>query len=678
MSDRNNKTSNHLGSESSPYLLQHAYNPVNWYPWGKEALEKSVKEDKMLIISIGYAACHWCHVMEHESFEDKEVAEIMNAHFISIKVDREERPDIDDVYMTACQLVNASGCGWPLNAFALPDGRPVWAGTYFPKEKWIDVLSHFVKMKSEDPQRLQRSAEALTKGVSQYGMIDVEGEMPMVDSELIDTLVQRMLGSVDFHYGGSKGAPKFPMPNNYEFLLKYHFLTQNPEVKNVLQVTLDQMAAGGIFDHVGGGFARYSVDALWKVPHFEKMLYDNGQLLSLYSQAYAHFKAPQYKYIATKIADFMIREMQDELGGFYSSYDADSEGEEGRFYVWDADELKSLLGDDYQVIADYYSIKAEGNWEGQNILHISRPVKKIIDDHNLPSVTELNEIIVRANAMLYTEREKRIKPALDNKVLTSWNGLAISGLLDIYRYTGDQKYMNSAMKAATYLKGYIIKEDYRMDRNFMRGKSSINGFLEDYATVISSFVSLYELSLDSSWLDLARNLCEYSIEHFYDEKQNLFQFTNKQDPPLATYRIDYHDNVIPSYNSIMARNLYKLGTLNDDKKWIEMSQNMVSQVIPIIGNSRQPGYFSNWCQLLLDMVYNPFEVVIMGDKATDYSVKMQQQFHPDAIYSGGMLEHLPLHQFKLREDETTIYVCVNKTCKLPVNDVDEARLLMKR
>ncbi|HMQ07430.1 MAG TPA: thioredoxin domain-containing protein [Saprospiraceae bacterium] len=678
MSHNINRKANQLMNETSPYLIQHVYNPVDWYPWGEEALKKASQEDKMIIISIGYAACHWCHVMERESFEDHEVAEIMNKHFISIKVDREERPDVDDVYMTACQLASGGGCGWPLNAFALSDGRPVWAGTYFPKDHWKGVLEHFIQIKSNEPDRLLRTAERLTQGINQYGRIDPPQEKSFIDKEHLDSITFRMLQHFDFQYGGNKGAPKFPMPNILEYFLKYYYHNQDLKVKDALEVSLDRMAAGGIFDHIGGGFARYSVDPYWKIPHFEKMLYDNAQLLSLYAQAYGLFKKPEWADVVHKTAQFIIREWTDQSGGFFSSYDADSDGEEGLFYVWTVKELQSILMNDYPVVAAFYSVLPEGNWEGKNILHISTLPELIIDSFQLEDHTTLDKIINDANKKLFLEREKRTKPALDNKILASWNGLAVRGLVEAYKFTDHSEYLEAALQAARFIQKELIKEDNRMDRNFTRGTSSINAFLEDYAAVIQAFVHLYEVTLDHEWLEISKGLLEYSIEHFYDEDENLFRLTNINDPPLVATRIEVYDNVIPSYNSMMVHNLFILGTLFDHKEWLRMSEVMMNKVLNLILNSRQPSYLSNWCQNLLQQVYSPFEVVIMGDKARDILEEMQSQFTPDVIFSGGSDEKLPLHQYKKVEGETTIYVCVNKTCKFPVREVEKARKLMAR
>ena len=388
----NHPNPNHLIHESSPYLLQHAYNPVDWYPWGEEALNKAKDEDKMMIISIGYAACHWCHVMEHESFEDDTIAQIMNDHFICIKVDREERPDIDQVYMSACQLVSGNSCGWPLNAFALPNGKPVWAGTYFPKDRWKDILLNFKDLYSTDKSILQRSSENITKGISALGTL----ELPKTENDInrLETsgFIDSFLYQVDMVNGGRKGRPKFPMPNNYLMLLEYYNLFGNEQVKEALKVTLDNMAAGGIYDHLAGGFARYSVDEYWLVPHFEKMLYDNAQLIELYAQAYKLTEDPLYAKIVRETSDFLIRDFKDQEGGFYCSYDADSEGEEGKFYTWTSEQVNDILGEDAGLFKDYYNVTDTGNWDGVNILHRIMSDATIAQKNNLSKSLFLSKI----------------------------------------------------------------------------------------------------------------------------------------------------------------------------------------------------------------------------------------------------------------------------------------------
>ena len=666
----NKRQGNHLMGQSSPYLLQHAYNPVEWYPWGEEALEKAKKENKMLIISIGYAACHWCHVMEHESFEDDSVAAIMNEHFINIKVDREERPDIDDVYMTACHLASGGSCGWPLNAFALPDGRPVWAGTYFPKDRWVKILEQFNDLFTNDLARLERSAEGITQGIAAYGGVEVNTTDEQITDGMVSDVTQAFLENIDLVDGGTQGAPKFPMPNNYEYLLHAYALTENQQVLDAVEVTLDKMAAGGIYDHLGGGFARYSVDPYWKVPHFEKMLYDNGQLLSLYSDAYRLTAKERYLDVAVETADFMIREMKDPSGGYYSSYDADSEGEEGTFYIWSNSELDEILGSDAQIFKDFFSCSDSGNWEGKNILYHTEEASTFADANNI-QLDELKNTLETSKDKLFNVRALREKPGLDDKVLTSWNGLAMSGLISVYKATLDQKYLDAAIETAEFISNKMIDGDHRISRNYKNGVVSINGFLDDYANAIQAYIQLYEQTFNVKWLDTAKKLMFYAVDHFSNDDNNMFYYTSDIDPPLVARKTDYTDNVIPGSNSVMAHNLLKLGSLYGNNTWVKRSEMMLNNLLPVIVAARQPGFYSNWCRLMLLVKEAPFEVAIMGAGASQLKLDMDQSFIPHAYYMGGTSEHLPLLENKL-QDEDMIYVCKNKVCKFPVKTAEAA------
>ncbi|MEM6699862.1 MAG: thioredoxin domain-containing protein, partial [Bacteroidota bacterium] len=505
---------NALIDESSPYLLQHAHNPVNWYPWGEEALEKAKKENKLLLISVGYAACHWCHVMEHESFEDTTVANLMNKHFVSIKVDREERPDVDNVYMTACQLATNKSCGWPLNAFALPDGRPVWAGTYFPKKEWLSVLNYFTELYQKEPEKLDTYAAQLTEGIQTLEQIDWNEDALQLTDNQITNWTTIFLQGIDQKRGGRKGAPKFPMPNNYEYLLKYAYQIGDGEAKEVALTTLDNIALGGIYDQLGGGFARYSVDADWHVPHFEKMLYDNAQLVSLYSDAYLLTKNELYKEVVKEILDFISQEMMTPEGGFYSSFDADSmnpegELEEGTFYVWQKEELQNLLNEDFTLFSDYYNINSYGLWEkGNYVLIRKNDDAEILKKYSI-SQNDLNNKKANWKSILAEIRNKRPKPRMDDKVLTSWNGLMLKGYLDAYRVFGVEDYLETAKLNGQFLKSKVLRGDGGLNHTYKDGGSKINGYLQDYATVIDAFISLYEITLEEVWLNTANDLSNY-------------------------------------------------------------------------------------------------------------------------------------------------------------------------
>ncbi|MGB3080113.1 MAG: thioredoxin domain-containing protein [Saprospiraceae bacterium] len=672
---------NHLIHETSPYLLQHAHNPVDWYAWNDEALKKAKDENKLILISIGYSSCHWCHVMEHESFEDTSVAAIMNANFVCIKVDREERPDIDDVYMAACQLSSGGGCGWPLNSFALPDGRPVWAGTYFPTGKWKEVLEYFRKTYAEEPEKLRDYAQRLVAGVKDHGLDDVvPGVESIINQKEINDISKLFMSRMDPQMGGRRGSPKFPMPNNWQYLMYFAQRYNNKEAASIVTTTLDKMMMGGIYDQLEGGFARYSTDSLWLVPHFEKMLYDNGQLVSLYAQAYAWSGKTEYLDVVRQTLDFVDHNWSDPSGGFYSSYDADSEKEEGKYYVWSADELTKLIPDERQrkLFFTYYDIGVSGNWEdGKNILNRHRPAEEVAKQNNL-TIEEFYSTITKINKVLLEERKKRVTPGLDDKILASWNGLMLQGYVDAYRVGGDKKYIDRAIKNATFLKTQMIKDDYRMDRNYKNGKSSINAFLDDYANVIQSYLSLYQTTFDTQWLELAKGMTDHVMKHFESDSTSLFYFTSDIDPPLIARRLEVSDNVIPSANSTMARNLFVLGDILDQQVYKDRAQKIFNQVWPVVKRDGQPSFYSNWCQLMLMFAQAPKEVAIVGKDYEGILAKIQKTYQPDAIFVGGAEEgNLPLLQGKLADNQTLIYVCQNKVCKLPTDDVSKAMDLLK-
>ena len=667
------REANQLIHENSPYLLQHAYNPVNWYPWGQAALDKAKVENKLIIISIGYAACHWCHVMEHESFEDSIVADQMNENFVSIKVDREERPDIDDVYMTACQLSSGRGCGWPLNAFALPDGRPVWAGTYFPKDQWLNVLVQFQKMWQEEPEKLNEYATQITHGISQQDKIIVAREQDL-SAEDMHAMAAGMIEKVDKKKGGRKGAPKFPMPNNYQYLLTYHKMTGNAEAMEAVKVTLDNLAFGGIYDQLGGGFARYSVDADWFAPHFEKMLYDNGQLLSLYSQTFQLTKNPLYKSVISETVDWLRREMTNPSGGFYSSLDADSEGEEGKFYVWTEEEITQLLdGQEQQVIRHYYNIKTSGNWEhGKNILYRNEPAESVANKLDI-SIEEFGRLLQSGKNKLFQARSNRVRPGLDDKILTSWNALMLGGLLDAYRSIGEPLYLEMALKNALFIKENLIKEGYRLDRNYKDGNSKINGFLDDYALLADAFLKLYEVTFDEKWIYDSKKLTDYAIDHFFDQETQMFHFTSDLDPPLVARKKELGDNVIPGSNSVMGRLLNKMSHYFYEEAYVTISNQLLYNMIEPVVQSGQTSFYSNWALLFLEKIVPTYEIAIVGDDYENLLKSLQRNFIPNAVYMGGKNEGtLALLEQKRIENQTTIYICQNQVCQLPVQKSEEA------
>ncbi len=676
-SQSDHEYTNFLIEESSPYLLQHAHNPVDWHPWNDETLAKAKAENKMMIISIGYAACHWCHVMEHESFEDTTIARIMNENFIPVKVDREERPDVDDVYMTDCQLISGSG-GWPLNAFAMPDGRPVWAGTYFPKDQWSDILNQFSKLYKEDKPRLEDSAQKITQGIASRDAIQINTGEQKYDLTSFARSTQILIDKIDWEMGGRKGAPKFPMPNNYDLLLKYHALTGDQKALEATQLTLDKMAAGGIYDQLGGGFARYSVDAEWLAPHFEKMLYDNGQLINLYANTYKVTKNPKYQQIVEQTVAFAERELLDESGAYYSSLDADSEGEEGKFYVWSQAEIDSLISNknDAKIFSAYYTTQADGNWEHTNILYVTDDVKNVLSDNNITQA-QLEEILDRYHPILMAHRDTRIRPGTDDKVLTSWNGLMIDGLVEAYKAFGEPAYLDKAKRAMQFIQEKQVKKDGSLYRNYKDGKSAINAFLDDYATIIKASTNLYQVTLDESYLQFAKQLTEYTLAHFVDTENQMFNYTSDQDADLVARKKELADNVIPGSNSMMARNLHAIGLYFDNKEYKAQAKQMLNNILPQIEKLQAPDYYSNWLQLNADLIKPTYEVAIVGPDAVAKAKKLNSHYLTNAIVLGGTTEGtLALLKEKLQEGETMIYVCQNKVCKFPVTEVDEALKLM--
>jgi uncharacterized protein YyaL (SSP411 family) len=669
------KHTNALINENSPYLLQHAHNPVNWFPWDKEALDKAKKENKMLIISIGYAACHWCHVMEHESFEDEEVARIMNEHFISIKVDREERPDIDDIYMTACQITNGRNCGWPLNAFALPDGRPVWAGTYFPKVQWMSILEQFNNYQQNDPDRLEEAAANVLEGIRQVDKMITTVESKTNNKDIIDQLHDGFLNQIDWIKGGRAGQPKFPLPNNYQFLLDYHHHYNNTRSLEAVRITLDQMAMGGIYDQLGGGFARYSVDKNWLAPHFEKMLYDNAQLVSLYSNAFKQTGNAFYEIVIRETLAFTERELMSEEGAFYSSLDADSEGVEGKFYVWLHKEIVDVIPDDKErnLFCEFYNVRPEGNWEdGQNILHCSQQINLFAQTRNLDT-DYVKNIIYKNKKKLFDQRERRIRPGLDDKVLTAWNALMLEGFIQAYKALGDQKYLTIAIKNGQFIRQTMMDKDHRLSRSYKNKQKKINAFLDDYAATIQAYLSLYEVTFDISWLKLAKDLTDYAIAHFYDEEKHVFYYTSDIDPELITRKSELSDNVIPGSVSMMCNNLILLSHYYSENIYHEIAQNLINSIKGTLEKAGSASYYSNWLTALLKDSEPLKEVVIIGDNKEEFRDHLQKHFLPDAIFIGDSTENeLPLTQNRSVEGKTLIYVCQDKVCKIPVDNPEDA------
>ncbi len=660
------KFTNDLVKETSPYLLQHAHNPVNWLPWSEDAFKKAEEEGKLVLVSIGYSACHWCHVMEHESFEDEEVATWMNRYFVCIKVDREERPDVDQVYMTAVQLMTQRG-GWPLNCFTLPNGKPIYGGTYFQKDQWIQILKSLEHTYKNKKAEVLEYAEKLTEGVNQSEVFSVAKAIEPFSTEKLDELILRWSHIFDSREGGNNRAPKFPLPNNYEFLLRFAVTNKNEKILNHVYLTLDKMAFGGIFDQVGGGFSRYSVDVLWKVPHFEKMLYDNAQLVSLYSKAYQYSKNETYKQIVIQTLAWTEREMTNEIGAFYSALDADSEGVEGKFYVWTEKELKNLLEEDYSWIKEYYNVNQLGHWEEGNYILMKTSHDKDFAKKMKLSEEEFSLKIAKINQILLHERSLRIRPGLDNKCLTSWNAMQLKGYVDAYLAFNDETYLLAALKNARWILKHQLKEDGTLFHNFNGGKSSINGFLEDYVHIIAAFISLYQATFDEDWLLKAKDLTETTIKLFQDKESLMFYFTDENSELIAR-KMDVNDNVLPATNSVMCKNMFEIGTYFQDENLINYAKQMLMNVYD--GMENYGSGYSNWALCLMNFT-SPFsEICITGNNWKENILKINENYLPNTLFSGGNKSNLPSLKGKdLSKD--LFFICENKTCSLPNDNLEE-------
>jgi uncharacterized protein YyaL (SSP411 family) len=668
-SQENNQKANRLYKARSPYLQEHADNPVDWYEWSSEALEKANKENKPLIISIGYASCHWCHVMEKESFMDTAVARIMNENFISIKVDREERPDIDQIYLNAAQLISGNA-GWPLNAFALPDGKPFYAATYFPKDQWIKVLLQVVDVYKKENRNVVKQAETLTKDIqsSDVALLQTDS-LSLLNKKTYDETFTRWKSYFDNTSGGLVGATKFPMPAVWEFLLQNHYLTSNKDALQLVNTTLTSMAKSGIYDHLAGGFARYATDNQWKIPHFEKMLYDNGQLVSLYTHAYQVTHDPLYKKVIVETLQFVKKELTSEEGGFYSSLNADSEGEEGKFYVWTKSEIIKILNPNAaNVFTEYYQVTDSGNWEnGKNILRPTLEEDKFIVQDKFPNESE--KILEEAGAALLQVRNKRVHPALDNKILVSWNALMLKGYIDAYAALNDPEYLDAALKNARFLEKNMLHDRGKLWRNYQDGKPGTDAFLDDYALLARSFIDLYQVTFDLHWLDQARKITDYALAHFFDQKTGLFYYTSDESETLVARKLEIFDSVIPSSNSVMAEVIYLLGTYYDLDTYTRTSANMVKQIDKEILSGP---HYARWASLMGMITYGPYEVAIVGKDALARNREMMRYYSPTSLFMGGEHENLPLLENKYVHGRNMIYVCRNRVCKSPTDNVHSA------
>ena len=674
---------NRLAKETSPYLLQHAYNPVDWYAWGEEALQKAKHEDKPIFLSVGYSACHWCHVMAHESFEDSEIAEIMNENFVNIKVDREERPDLDDIYQRVCQLATGTG-GWPLSVFLTPDQKPFYVGTYFPKDggnygmPGFRIILHqlsdaYRKKKQEIEAASGEFMEALTQTARDVASTTaLQAQASPLERSILDEAAMGLLQMGDQMYGGFGQAPKFPNTSNLLFLLRYHDISGMIRFREFVVYTADKMAAGGIHDHLGGGFARYSTDQKWLVPHFEKMLYDNALLVQLYSELYQLTKEQRHLNVVTKTLDFVAREMTHAEGGFYSAQDADSEGEEGKFYLWHKKEIANILGDQtaVDIFCEHYGVTEGGNFEGKNILNIRVPINNLAQRYNKTS-EQAEQITAEASRKLLAEREKRIRPGRDEKILTSWNGLMISGFARGFAVTGEVRYLAAAQKAMKFIESKLASSDGRLSRTFKDGQSKLNGYLDDYAFYTGALLDLFAVESKADYLDRAVRYADFVLQHFWDQKEGNFFFTSDDHEKLIVRTKNLYDLAIPSGNSVAANNLLRLYHYTQNKDYLDKATSIMRSGARAAAEN--PFGFGQLLMAIYLYVKKPVEVtVVSGSGSSEMAGWLNQHFLPDAINaiaSSNEIQSLQKYAFfkgRSAEGESTAFVCRNFTCSLPL------------
>lgn len=663
--------SNRLQYSTSPYLLQHAHNPVDWFPWSDEAWQKARQENKPVLVSIGYSACHWCHVMEREVFENPEAAELMNAHFVCIKVDREERPDVDQVYMSALQLMTGHG-GWPLNVFCLPDGRPVFGGTYFPLDRWLSVLDNLLDLHHREPDKLREYAGKLMEGVQMLSNTGDAGNEELT-SGVIHRLVEHWKTYWDREHGGPKKAPKFPMPCNLDFLLDYGVLAGDQDTLSFVSLTLDRMAMGGIFDQIGGGFARYSVDAEWKVPHFEKMLYDNAQVISTYSKAYRAIRNPMWRDVVEQTTSFLEQKLQTADGLFYAALDADSEGEEGLHYTWEESELREILGEDYRLAALYYRFGKEGFWEhGKNILLRTSADTEFAESHGM-STEDWLEVRKRIQDLLMQRRRLRVLPGTDYKIITAWNAMTISGYCEAWKSLGTDDYLQTALRAGQTLRNHFTRNG-TVHRQYTSGLASGTAFLDDYAHIIEAWLNLYECTSEPQWLEEAHLFAMHVLDHFQDPANELFWYTPDNGEELFVRQKELADNVIPSSNSVMCQVLFSLGRILGKPHLEQYSSRMLARVVPSMDYGAS---WANWLRVMMMHTAAYHEVIVCGPDAASKQREWYGHYRPNVLFAASTTKRsLPLFEGRFRPD-TPVYVCTGSVCQSPVTDIPSALCILK-
>lgn len=670
---------NRLAKESSPYLLQHAHNPVDWFPWSEEALQKARSEDKPILVSIGYAACHWCHVMERESFEDADTASFMNEHFVNIKIDREERPDLDHIYMDAVQAITGSG-GWPLNVFLTPEGKPFYGGTYFPprpvynRPSWKDVLGGVSASFKERRAEVEQQADNLTDHVAKAGSFGIGSTAPgggtttpgegknLFTPETLRQIRDQLLATADKAEGGFGGAPKFPQTFSIRYLLHYYYFTRDNAALDQACLSLDKMIRGGIYDQLGGGFARYSTDNEWLVPHFEKMLYDNALLIITLSEAWQLTKKEGYREAIEQSITFIDRELSNGQGGFYSALDADSEGIEGKYYVWDKAEIEKVLGEKAGLFNEVYGVTEEGNWEEKNIL--TRTGKEL-------SPAE-QQVLAEARARLLEHRASRIPPALDDKVLLGWNALMNLACSKAYAALGVPRYREMAIRNMAFLRQRLKGEGIYFYYHSYKGEARYPAFLDDYANLVAALIGLQEITGDSSYLLEAREIVKTVIDHFSEPETGFFFYTHDRQQDLVLRKKEVYDGATPSGNSMMASNLLYLSVVFDERDWAERAFRMASALGRPV--SAYPGSFGVWATLFQAFTYTIPEVVITGRQPEKTREEFLKHLVPYRVFQSANQENtqFPLLRDKIIGELSLIFLCKNYSCQLPVNEIATA------
>ena len=667
---------NNLIHETSPYLLQHAENPVNWYGWNDEALQKAKDENKPIFLSVGYSACHWCHVMAHESFENNDVAEFMNENFVNIKVDREERPDIDDIYQKACQITTGQG-GWPLSVFLTPDQKPFYVGTYFPvldsygRPGFGSICRQLAQAWKEKPKDIEKSAESFIHALHKTEKITVPTKL---EQTLLDEAAMNLFQLGDPTYGGFGSAPKFPNAANISFLFRYAKMANLPKFNEFALKTLNKMAKGGIFDQIGGGFHRYSTDTKWLVPHFEKMLYDNALMPVNYCEAYQITKDPFYLDVLQKTLDFVLREMTSSEGGFYSAYDADSEGVEGKFYVWTKQEIKEILGSDADIFCLYFDVTDGGNWEGNSILCNNLNPSTVAFNFGI-SEQKVHEIINSCSTKLLEVRSKRISPGLDDKVLVSWNSLMITAFAKGYRVTNDGRYLDAAKNCISFIEKNLFVDDNLL-RTYKNGTAKINGYLEDYSYFVNALLDVFEIEPNSKYLKLALKLGHHLIDHFWDSENNGFFMTSDNHEKLIIRPKSNYDLSLPSGNSVSSFVMLRLYHLSQEQHFLDIAMKiMESQAQIAAENPFGFGYLLNTLSLYLE---KPIEITVINSENSELCKSLFTNYLPNSfmvtVQNSDQLKSLSEYPFftgKSFEDRTSIFICKNFTCSLALHTIDE-------